>query len=323
MSFLIAFALGLVLTPLAERLGRATGMTDRPAEDGLKLHDQPVPVLGGVAVVAGALGATAILGDWLPAAVVAAVLVMLGAGMLDDARPLPPWPRVVLQAGAGGILVASGLRLDPLGILGGVGVVALVVACTNAVNLVDGQDGLAAGQAAIAALGLAALAAAGGPSVEASLGLATAGALFGFLIWNRPPARIFLGNGGAYAVGALLAVLAAGVSAAQGWHGLLAAALCLGVFVFELAFTTFRRLRAGSRVSSGDRLHSYDLASHRFGSRPLSTLLFWAVGALLAGLALVVAGASLVVGVVLTVACFVAASVLSARLWTRRGAEAT
>jgi hypothetical protein len=94
----------------------------------------------------------------------------------------------------------------------------LVVVCANAVNIIDGQDGLAGGLAVVAALAVSVLVSAAGLSTVALTALAVAGALVGFLVWNRPPARIFLGNGGAYGVGALLGILAWFLTGEGSWR---------------------------------------------------------------------------------------------------------
>ncbi len=284
MPFLGALVVSLVLTPLAAKLGSLGGIVDRPGND-LKIHAAPVPVLGGPAVVVAALAVAAGIGPGYPVAIAIGVGVALAAGLLDDLRPMPPWSRVVLLILAGAVLVAGGVRLDPLGVFAGAAMVLVTVACANATNLLDGQDGLVGGLGLVAALGLAALAAGGVTSSDASLGLALAGSLAGFLVFNRPPARIYLGNGGAYAVGALLAVLAALVVADSGWKGVLTSGICLGVFVFELVLTTMRRIRTRRPMATGDRQHSYDLVAERIG-RTRSTFVFWGAGIVAAGLAL-------------------------------------
>ena len=190
-------------------------------------------------------------------------------------------------------------------------------ACTNAVNLIDGQDGLAGGVGAIGALGLAALVA-DASSPDAALGLALAGALAGFLAWNLPPARIFLGNGGAYAVGAILAVLAAMVVDADGPRGIVPALLCLGVFLFDLGFTVARRIGSGA-LASGDRLHSYDLLSVELGSRSKATLAFCGAEALAVGLALIADAMPPAAALVAAVAAASAAALWGRRLWSRSG----
>jgi UDP-GlcNAc:undecaprenyl-phosphate GlcNAc-1-phosphate transferase len=286
MPFLLGLGLGLALVPVARWAGLASGLVDRPG-DPLRIHDRPVPLLGGAAVVGAALIGTALFGTVSPWVAGAAILALL-AGLADDVRPLPVWLRLAAQAAAGGLLVAGGFRLTPLGPLGAAAVVVLVLLAANAVNILDGQDGLAGGLAAIAAAALVGLAGWSDRSAAGVLGLALAGALLAFLLWNRPPARIFLGNGGAYALGTLLAVLVVGTT--DGWVLLVAAALCLAVFAFELVFTVVRRVRAGDPLTAGDRRHSYDLLAERLGGRTTSTLAFWGLG-LLAGAAGLLVGA--------------------------------
>jgi UDP-GlcNAc:undecaprenyl-phosphate GlcNAc-1-phosphate transferase len=288
MSFFVALGLSLLLSPLALRIGLATGLVDRPTPSSdpgrlapLKIHPRPVSVLGGAAVTIAALLAPSFGRGGVPVTVAAATLVGFGTGLADDLRPLSPRIRIASLAGAGLLLVAGGFRFGSTGWVGALLLIALVVACANAVNLVDGQDGLAGGLAALASLGLhfAAGASASG------IGLALAGGLAGFLVWNRPPARIFLGNGGAYAVGTLFAVLAAELSAVDGGRGVLVSALCLGIFAFELSTTIGRRLRRGRPLTSGDREHAYDVVARQLGSRARSTLVFCGLGALAVGAA--------------------------------------
>jgi UDP-GlcNAc:undecaprenyl-phosphate GlcNAc-1-phosphate transferase len=191
--------------------------------------------------------------------------------------------------------------------------VVLTLLMANAVNLIDGQDGLAGGLGAIACAGLAAVIAAnGGDSVAA---VTLAGALVGFLAWNLPPARIFLGNGGAYGLGALLTVLAVQVTIEHGWHGLLAAGLCLGVFAFELTFTVVRRLVASQGLAMGDRQHSYDLLGRRRGNRDRSTLALWTLGAVSAGAGYAADQVSLAAAFAMLGVALVIATAAGGRLW--------
>jgi len=289
--FFVAIALALVLTWAARRLGLATGLVDRPPAapppgegppgvEYLKIHSVPIPVLGGLGVVAAVGGALLVAGADLPLLAVAGVVMATAIGLVDDARPQPASVRLVALAVAG-VPIAAGLPLGQLGMAARVGVVVLLLLMANAVNLIDGQDGLAGGLGAIASVGLAAVIAANG--ADPLLALVVAGALVGFLAWNLPPARVFLGNGGAYGLGALLTVLAAQATIGHGWHGLLAAALCLGVFAFELTFTVVRRLVGSQGLATGDRRHSYDLLGRSRGNRDRSTLAMWTLGAVSAG----------------------------------------
>jgi UDP-GlcNAc:undecaprenyl-phosphate/decaprenyl-phosphate GlcNAc-1-phosphate transferase len=276
------------LTPGAGRLGERLGVVDRPSAGPLKIHHRTVPVLGGPVVAGGVLAASAIVGRWPEWPLVAAVLVALAAGLADDVRPLPAWVRVNLLA-ASGILVALVAPLEPLGAFGITGTVLLVLACANAVNLVDGQDGLAAGLGSICAVALAVIATVHGAG-GSEMGFGLGGALAGFLVWNRPPARIFLGNGGAYAVGVLLATQAAGVAGTAGWRGLVGAGACLSVFAFEVVFTVARRIRSGAPLTTGDRGHAYDRLAERLGRGP-TTVAFWGLGLVGAGLGGLIVGA--------------------------------
>lgn len=315
MSFVVAFGVAFALIPPARRLGLATGLVDRPADPTLAIHTRPVPILGGPAVIGATFGAAAVVGGRPAGMLIGAVILALAAGIVDDVRPLPPAIRVLVLAGAGAMLALGGLDLEPFGVFAGAATVLLVVTCANAANILDGQNGLAGGLGALAALGLGGLAPAG--SGASGLGFALAGALVGFLAWNLP-GRIFLGNGGAYAVGTALAALAAEEAGSDGWRGLAAAAACLGVFAFETVFTIARRLASGEHLTAGDRLHSYDILGGKWGSRFRGTAAFWAAGAAAAVVGFV-AGGLPAWGAWLLVACAgLAAAAAGVRLWTGR-----
>ena len=313
MSAAIAFVLSVALMPLAVWLGRAAGMVDRPGPGGLKIHTTPVSVLGGPAAIVAALAGLAIA-DGISVGLLVGVGLAMSVGLVDDVKALPPWPRLALM-GLAGVIAA-------FGILSGDAVVTITagallgVACTNAVNIVDGQDGLAGGLACIAALSMGFTAVILElPSVSA-LGFAASGGLIGFLLWNRPPARLFLGNGGAYGIGILLAAQAIAL-VASGVRGFLAAALCLGPFAFELILTAVRRMWRRTSVVAGDRLHSYDLLAARIGSRSRSTLGLWAIGALCGGAGVAAAALPLVGGALLAGIGVIAATTLGLTLLHR------
>jgi UDP-GlcNAc:undecaprenyl-phosphate/decaprenyl-phosphate GlcNAc-1-phosphate transferase len=308
--FLVALGIALVLTPLARLAAPPLGLVDSPGD--LKVHPEAVSVLGGVAVTLAALAGFAVTQGRLSLAVGGPVLLVLAAGVLDDATSLPSWWRLALQAAAGVALVAL-VGFDRVGPVSAAGIVLIVILCCNAVNMVDGQDGLAGGAAALAALALAA--AAGAPA--AVLGLALAGALVGFLPWNRPPARVFLGDGGAYAIGTILAMLAVEVVARDGLRGVFVAGIALAIFAWEFVFTVARRLRIRTPLMHGDRLHTYDLVAGRLG-RVGSTLVFWAVGAAAGGLALLAARLPAAVGGALAGIGLAGAVALGLVPWARR-----
>lgn len=309
----MALVVAAVLTPVLARGATAVGLVDRPT-DAIKIHSRPVAVSGGIGVVAATIAGLAV-GGWVGGGVLAAACAALAVGLLDDLTPLPPWSRLILLAGIGGIVVAVGFELETSAPWGAVGTILVTVACANATNILDGQDGLVGGLGAIASLGMAAAGAQVGAPVATSVGLALAGALLGFLFWNRPPARVFLGDGGAYAAGVLLAVMAADLTAQAELAGLMAAGLCLGVFAFELIFSVARRARMGSLLR-GDRLHSYDLLSLRSGDRWPVTVRYWVAGAVLALAAQAIVAAPSVVAVIAATGIALASAAWGVRLWS-------
>lgn len=287
MPFAIAFVVGCLLMPVARRVGSVMGAIDRPDPGSLKIHLGPVSLLGGVGVTIAALIAIAIAGEASPAIVSAAACALI-IGLIDDIRLLSPATRLAAIAIAGALAAGALPASDPLGIRVAL-TVSLALACTNAVNLVDGQDMLAGTLAAVAALGMAAAGAALDLPLPWSVGLGLGGALTAFVLWNRPPAKLFLGSCGAYAVGLLLAVQAAALIAEAGWVGLVIVSCCLAVPAFEVCSTIVRRSASGAPLAGGDRNHTYDLLSARLGSRTRATLVLCVVQIIFATLGVAVA----------------------------------
>ncbi len=248
-AFLVAFVAALALTPLARRASFALGILDRPGP--LKTHREPVAYLGGVAVFA-ALGA--VLGVNHPALLIPLGLVA-ALGVADDVRTIPPVLRLLMQASIG---IIAGIVEPAPGRFGLLGTAALVVVLVNAVNLIDGMDGLAATVVAISALGFALVG--GGATLPA---LAVCGALLGFLVFNRPPARIYLGDGGSYLLGTALALLAARALEGQGRAAWIALPLFVGAPLADTAIAVVRRQRSGRSWLAGDRSHVYDQLADR------------------------------------------------------------
>lgn len=312
MEFLLALAVGVIATPLVAVLARRVGIVDRPGP--LKTHRRPVAYLGGVAVFAGLVVGAVSLGR---VELLIPLALALALGLADDLRPLPATMRLAAECGVG---VAAALTVpgDPL-VRVATGGLAIVL--VNAVNLLDGQDGLAASVAAVSALAFATL---GGDA--RSYGLALAGVLVGFLVYNLPPARIYLGDAGAYLLGTALAVAPAltlvGPDGARSeWSVLLATPLIVAVPLVDTAVAVIRRLREGHPLFAGDRSHVYDQLVDRGWTVRGSTVVLAlaqlglaAAGVLAAGLG--AAGALictvcgvLVVGVVVVRGGFVASDV--------------
>jgi UDP-GlcNAc:undecaprenyl-phosphate GlcNAc-1-phosphate transferase len=241
----------LVWCALAIWLGPKIGYLDRPDDPSLKAHDRPAAPLGGVGVFLGVHLAWLSRGD-LELGLLLASSVVLVLGLVDDRRGVEPGTRLVVEIGAALILV-----LDVAGnpgllflLLGG----ALVVFAINSVNLFDGLDGLVGSVALVTAGGLAIAAQVRGEDPLPPLTLAAA--LAGFLILNWHPARVFLGDAGAYFVGLYLAHLIIEVS--DGPAELVLTSGFLGVFAIDLLVTLFRRRINNRPLFLGDRSHIYD-----------------------------------------------------------------
>lgn len=266
----------LLLVPVFRLVALRVGFVDRP-DNILKTQAAPVPYLGGAGVWASWLIVVMLLQHEVPPVLTWTLLALLVMGSLDDRIGLSSMVRLLVELLLGGVV---SLAVMPEGswlmaVLGGIpffaaclGAIALGIA-VNAVNMVDGMDGLAGSVAVLSYAGLAVLAMQGGLVPEEAMAFVAAGAMLGFLVYNVPPARVYLGDGGAYAAGGLLFYLA--FSVAIDWRFGMAALLMVGFFLLEIVTTVLRRLKRGSRLAGGDRSHSYD-KMHWRGSSMWMTL---------------------------------------------------
>lgn len=265
-----AAGLGACLTPAIASLAWRLGVVDRPAAP-RKLHPTPTALLGGWALYLTllplgiglwALGLfTGLSRGMLVGVALAGAFLVLG-GTLDDRYHLSAGRQFLFPLVATLVLLGSGLRISfvthPLGgvlelpLLIGVPLTAAwLLGMTYTTKLLDGLDGLATGMAAIGALVIYAVSlrwdSSGGTG---RLALLVAGAAIGFGVYNAPPARIFLGEGGSTLLGMLLAVLAV-ISGSK----IATALLVLGVAVFDVAAVLVARRRSGKSLLAGDRRH--------------------------------------------------------------------
>lgn len=252
----------LLVVPLMRRVALATNFVDQPERR--KVHRRPIPYLGGLALVVGVLAALPLESRASPRlAILVAVAALLSmVGLLDDDRTVQPRQRVIAQVAAAVLAVMLGVRLEATGVAGIDIVLTLVwiVGVTNAMNLIDNMDALAAGVAAVTGSAVFALAIAVGQPVVATLAAAVVGVSLGFLVYNRPPATIFMGDAGSLFLGFLLAVLSVSVgSSLASPVNVAVPLLLLGVPVMDTTVVTFGRLRRGRLVSRGGRDH----LSHR------------------------------------------------------------
>jgi UDP-GlcNAc:undecaprenyl-phosphate GlcNAc-1-phosphate transferase len=296
----LAAALGatLLLTPLALRFARRLGILDRPG--GHKMHESPVPYLGGAAMVV-AFAATVMLGALIvpPESAAAELAIILGiavalslVGLLDDLWGLGPWVRLAFEVGAGIALWAGGIRTQLFtdATLDFAVTVAWVVGVTNAFNLLDNMDGLSAGVAAIASGSFFLLAAFNDQFLVATLAIALGGCAVGFLQSNFHPARIYMGDAGSLFLGFMLAVIGIKLRFPGPTQvTFFVPILVLGVAIFDTVLVTVARLLHGRNPMSGGRDHT----SHRLVfvgiPVPVAVTLIYAGAISLGWLALVMA----------------------------------
>jgi UDP-GlcNAc:undecaprenyl-phosphate GlcNAc-1-phosphate transferase len=276
-AFVVALAIGLVATPLAAWAATRLSIVDEPGP--LKPQARAVPYLGGVAVFVALAGPVAV--D-RPALLVPLGLATL-VGLVDDVSPRSVGFRIVCQLA----VAATAAAATPApGVFGRLVTGVLTLGLLNAVNLLDGLDGLAAGCGLVSALGLALL-----DDAARVPALALAGALAGFLAFNRPPARIYLGDAGAYLVGTALATSAMlMVGGRDDFAAWVAVPFVVAVPAVDTALAIVRRFRLRHALSAGDRSHVYDQLKQRFrGSTVRATLVCVLAQAVLVAIGILVA----------------------------------
>ncbi len=244
-----AVVLSVGLGALAVRLGPVLGYVDVPDDPTLKAHVRPAVPLGGVAIFMAVHVGWALL-DSFDIRFFVASAALVGLGLVDDRLHLSPQVRLLIELLVA-IFFAAGTGL---GLAASILVGLVVVISVNAVNIFDGLDGVAA---------VAALLSAGAVAVYAVMrddtpwpALVVAGALFGFLLLNWHPARLFMGDNGSYVLGLFLVALF--VEPAGTVQDLLVGMGLLGLFLVELGSTLLRRAIAGVGLFGGDRNHLYD-----------------------------------------------------------------
>ncbi len=294
----LGFCLCLALVSAAAVWGMTrVGVIDTPGER--SSHSRPTPKGGGVGIVLAFLVGMLVLyrfaefsrlADPYFRAVLFAAVGIAVVAYLDDVLYWPAWAKLAAQLAAAALAVGGGLVLQELrlpfigavqlGWFGPVVTLAWIVAATNALNFIDGLNGLASGVALITCIVLAALAASLGAWFIYFAAMILGAGLVGFLPFNFPHARIFMGDVGSQFCGFLLAVLAiaAGRFEAVELSVALVPMVLAGV-LFDVAFTLVRRLLAGDRLAQAHRSHLYQIA-HRSGMAAVAvTLVHWGFAA--------------------------------------------
>jgi len=281
----IAFVIAFAATPLSILISRRAGVIDVPRDD-RRMHEDPVPRLGGIAIFLSFFVCTLILRaliseGYIPdqdaaemlgklqAILIAGVFIFL-LGIIDDTKGMRARFKLLGQIGCAALAFALGVRIPAVTVFGwqllgedGAGMfisfiitVVWLVAITNMINLIDGLDGLASGVVGIAALAIAYSAYINGYPAAGFAMAIIAGAALGFLPFNFYPAKVFMGDSGAMFLGFVLASVSI-MSPAKGATivAIIAPVIVLGVPLFDIVFAMFRRVRQRQSIFEADKGH--------------------------------------------------------------------
>jgi len=304
-----AFALTGLLTWPVRALAIRLGAMDKP-NLARKTQVEPVPYLGGVAIALGititTLAAVFIGGNKnlentdqikdLALTVLLPALLLGAMGLIDDLRSLSPWPRLITQSALGTVvalvIVNGGTTGTPFGTstINTAVTIFWIVGICNSINFFDNLDGAAAGAVAIAALGVFFIAFDRGQELVSALSIVTAGATIGFLLWNKSPAKIYMGDAGALFLGIIISVatirLNPGIEPT--WKSLTIPVILLAVPLLDTCVAVFSRLARGVSPLTGGKDH----LSHRLVraglTRPMAAIALWAASGVCAVIAVLV-----------------------------------
>jgi len=294
---LVAFLLTALLTPVCRAASKRLGWVDHP--DTRKLHRTPVPRAGGIAILLGYAVPMAFRGEW---SILPAVLAAFATGLLDDLVGLKPRIKILGQIAAAALACGAGVEILGTGAWWHVPLTIIWLAgCSNAVNLIDGLDGLAAGVGIFAAV---AAIATEPESPAAAAAAPLLGALLGFLLYNFSPASIFMGDCGSNTLGFLLGCLAVM------WPGkstsidrMSAPVVALAIPILDTALAIFRRFIRNEPIFAADRGHIHHrLLARGFAPRKVSAVLYAGAG-VLASLSVLLTRATYSRGAVLVAFC--------------------
>ena len=292
------------ITPWMRKLAIKHDVMDSPVHSH-KTHKEPVPYLGGLGIIIGILAVSfgALIykhseskNYWLALSVLGPALILGLIGLWDDIKNLPPLPRFIAQTIAGiftsALLIASSTVGTPTGskLVDAIITTIWIVGICNSVNFFDNLDGGAAGTIAVSSIALTKLGIDGGQYLVGGLAAVTAGATLGFLLWNKSPARIYMGDAGALFLGILIASLTIRLhpDAQSQWTSLATPVLLLAVPILDTSVAVISRLRRKISPFQGGRDH----LSHRLIraglARPAAAVALWVLSGIFAGCAVLI-----------------------------------
>ncbi|MDR1101547.1 MAG: undecaprenyl/decaprenyl-phosphate alpha-N-acetylglucosaminyl 1-phosphate transferase [Clostridiales bacterium] len=287
--FIVAFLLSFAATPIVRTLAFKVGAVDVP-KDERRVHSKPIPRLGGVAIFYGFIIAVLCFLDISTAVrgILVGSLIIITLGFIDDIADLPAILKLAVQILAAWVVVWHGVKIDlltnpfapegylQLGMWGVPVTILWIVGITNAVNMLDGLDGLAVGVSSITAVTLFVISITMGQLTTAILSIALAGAGFGFVPFNFHPAKIFMGDTGSTFLGFMLAsVSILGLFKVYAIISFAVPFFILGLPILDTGFAILRRIAHGQSPMRPDRRHLHHrLIDKGFSQKQAVTILY-------------------------------------------------
>ena len=329
-ALIVALIVALVATPVVKSLAFKMGAMDVP-KDNRRMHDHPIPRMGGLAIFLGFLLSVLLFAEITPQlrGMLLGSVIIVVLGIFDDIYSLPAMFKFVVQIVAALVAVFSGNVIQTLsnpnifssdlywdlGVLSIPVSVIWIVAITNAVNLIDGLDGLACGVSTISSMTLLVISLVVSDAPAAILMAALAGSCIGFLPYNLNPAKIFMGDTGSTFLGYVLAVVS--IQGLFKFYTIISFAvpfLMLGLPIFDTCFAFIRRIAHGQSPMHADRSHVHHRLIDMGFSQKQAVAVLYIISAILGISAVVLTTAGAVKAMLLLLA-LCAAGAVSARIF--------
>ncbi len=299
-AFLVGLAVALLVTPLTKKIAMRLGVYDKP--DARKVHTGAMTRLGGIGIYCGFLAGVLVYGEFTPTlwGVLLSSTIIVAVGFIDDVKNISPKMKLLGQVVGAVVLMLFGVHLEyitnpiteniiDLGLWGYPLTLIWLVGISNAVNLIDGLDGLAAGVSGIAALSLAVVSLAKGMFISGALAIILVGGILGFLRFNFHPAKLFMGDCGSLFLGFILGVLSLlGLSEGATIISLFIPIMVLGIPILDTLFAIIRRKLNHKPIFEADRGHLHHQLLDRGFDHKDTVLLIYGITFLLGSFAVLV-----------------------------------
>ncbi|MBC7765510.1 MAG: undecaprenyl/decaprenyl-phosphate alpha-N-acetylglucosaminyl 1-phosphate transferase [Hyphomonadaceae bacterium] len=337
LALVLATVVSFFATPLAKKIAFKVGAVDVP-KDERRVHKHPIPRLGGLAIYYGFVVSVLIFANIdLPLqGILLGSIIIVALGIVDDVKPLSAKLKLAFQILAALMVVMHGARIEfftnpniwseretiALGWVSYPITLFWIVAITNAVNLIDGLDGLAAGVTSIAAMSLVVVGILANEPNIAVITAALCGACLGFLPYNFNPAKIFMGDTGATFLGFILASLSIqGLFKGYAVISFAVPFLILALPIFDTAFAILRRLFTGKPIMGADRGHLHHRLLDIGFSQKQTVLILYAMCAILGAAAVILTASgafrAMILVFAILIAIFAAAKYIKTPFWMK------